>query len=160
MSVSYSVKNKSAADKMSWMMHTVPTSTAFPAATQHQNKQKSNIWAKDSSCNFPTQGRFLAHGSSFFLSSVLFISWQQHLDVRPLAESSTGQQNSMGLLTQPGMSYEQQIWQKHWGEYCSCKWLAQVKGNGVCTSFVFAFRCLVPLQIFFYPPTCWTVIRH
>lgn len=121
--------------------------------TAPKKKKKSNKWAKDSSCNFPTHGRFLAHGSSFFLSSMLFISWQQHLDVRPPTEPSTGQQNFMGLSTRSGMSCEQQIWQKHWGEYCSCKWLAQVKGNGVRTS------CLLLPSVVLYPHSSFSITQ-
>lgn len=70
MSVSFSVKNKSAADKMSWMMHTVPTSTAFPAATQHQNKQKKVIYGQRTlPATFQHKGDFLLMGAPSFLAA-------------------------------------------------------------------------------------------
>lgn len=108
---------------------------------------------KDGTCPIQHMG-CSAYGSSF-LTSTLLNPWQQDLDVTPLTDSSTGQQNFMGMPVRPCMSSEQEDWQKHWGEYCSHRCLDKGKEIVLVSLMYSCLQFSFTLHIFFWPPTHW-----
>lgn len=113
---------------------------------------------KDGTCPIQHMG-CSAYGSSFLIST-LIDSWQQDLDVTPLTDSFTSQQNFMGMPVRLRTPSEQEDWQKHWGEYCSHRCLDKGKKIVLVSLMYFCLQFSITLHIFFWPPTHWRENRY
>lgn len=105
---------------------------------------------KDGTCPIQHMG-CSAYGSSF-LTSTLLDPWEQDLDVTPLTDSSTSQQNFMGMPVRLRTSSEQEDWQKHCGEYCSHRCLDKGKEIALISLMYFCLQFSFTLHIFFLIP--------